>query len=281
MNATIVRNEPAVSKFRVVAASLIDMVIDLLLPTVVYLLLAPTHLAVAIRLTLGGFVVAAKATSGHTGQAASRARYAFAAAGSAAACAATIAASAAGAGISASIVAGTVVIAISSALLLRADHRQLDGFAILILAELVVSVVVTLVSNDPRFVLARPAVYTAIAGVYAFTTLRTKPFMMQITRPIAAGGDPVRAAAFDRAWDESARFRAAERAMTVGLGIMLLAEAVLRVVIVYSQPEHAVLKASLLSQLPAIGLFVLWFVVARFAIVPIASKEVDALMPRD
>ena len=31
------------------------------------------------------------------------------------------------------------------------------------------------------------------------------------------------AAAFDRAWHESARFRAAERAMTIGLGIVLLA----------------------------------------------------------
>ena len=39
------------------------------------------------------------------------------------------------------------------------------------------------------------------------------------------------------------------------------------------------LKASLFSQLPAIGLLVLWFVAARFAFVPVASKEVDALMP--
>jgi len=67
--------------------------------------------------------------------------------------------------------------------------------------------------------------------------------------------------------------------MTISLGLVLLAEAVLRVAIVYSQPEHAVLKASLFSQLPAIGLLVLWFVAARFAFVPVASKEVDALMP--
>jgi hypothetical protein len=60
---------------------------------------------------------------------------------------------------------------------------------------------------------------------------------------------------------------------------MLLAEAGLRVAIVYTQPEHAVLQASLLSQLPAIGLFFLWFLTARFIIVPIASKDVDALMP--
>ena len=278
---------PAVSKLRVVAASLADLAIDLLLPTLVYVLLAPTHLAVAIRLTLGGFVMAAKATTGQSisdtdqGRPADqRTRIALAAAGAAAACAVTVIMTAAGAGTTASIVAGTVVSAISSVLLLRADHRDLDTFAILVLAELVISVVITLVSSDPRFVLARPAVYTAIAGLYMFTTLRAKPFMMQITRPIAAGGDPVRADAFDRAWAASARFRTAERGMTISLGIVLLAEAVLRVVTVYSQPEHAVLKASLFSQLPAIGLLAVWFIVARFAFVPVASKEVDALMPQ-
>jgi hypothetical protein len=280
MSETIAATEPALSKLRVITASLVDIAIDLLLPTVVYLLLAPTHEAVAIRLTLGGFLVAAKATSGHAGQAAGRTRYAIAAAGAAAACAVTIAASAAGAGPTASIVGGTLVSGITTGLLLFADRHHLDTFAILVLVELAISVFLALISSDPRFVLARPAVYTAIAGIYAFSTLRGKPFMVRITRPIAAGGDPIRAAAFDRAWDESARFRAAERWMTAGLGVMLLAEAVLRVVIVYSQPEQAVLKASLLSQLPAIGLFVLWFAVARFMIVPIASREVDALMPR-
>src|ERR1700691_3000455 len=88
--ATTLRTEPAVSKSRLITASLADMVIDLLLPTAVYLLLAPTHMAAVIRLALGGFLIAA------------------------------------GAGTTASIAAGTLVIAISSALLLRADHRHLD-----------------------------------------------------------------------------------------------------------------------------------------------------------
>jgi hypothetical protein len=171
-----------------------------------------------------------------------------------------------------------VVTAVCTGLLLRADHHHLDTFAILVLAELATGVILVLVSSDPRFVLARPAVYTAVAGIYALTTIRTRPFMMDMTRPLAAAGNPARAVAFDRAWQESARFRAGERLMTALLGIMLLAEAALRVITVYSQPEHAVLKASLLSQLPSIGLFALWFIITRFAIVPVLSKEVDALM---
>ncbi len=267
-----------VSKSRVITANLVDIAVDLLLPTAVYLLLAPTHLAVAIRLTMGGFLVAGKAAAGRTGRPASRVRFGLAAAGAAAACAVTVLASFAGASTTMSIVAGTVVTAVCTGLLLRADRHQLDSFAILVLTELAISVILASVSSDPRFVLARPAVYSAVAGIYVFTTLRGRPFMMDVTRPLAAAGNPARAAAFDRAWHESARFRAGERIMTASLGVMLLAEAVLRVIVVYSQPEHAVLKASLLSQLPSLGLFALWFVIARFVIVPIVSKEVDALM---
>jgi hypothetical protein len=268
----------AISKSRVIIASLVDIAVDLLVPTAVYLLLAPTHLAVAIRLTLGGFLIAGKAAAGRSGQPVSRGRLGLAAGGAAAACAATVIASIAGASTTASIAAGTAVTAVCTLVLLRADRHHLDSFAILVLTELAISVILVLVSSDPRFVLARPAIYSAIAGIYMFATLRTRPFMMGVTRPFASEGNPVRAAAFDRAWQESARFRAGERIMTASLGIMLLAESALRVITVYSQPEHAVFKASLLSQLPALVLFALWFIVARFAIVPVVSKEVDALM---
>lgn len=287
-----------VSKVRIAVGSLFDIAIDLVLPTAAYLLLAPTHLPVAIRLTMGGFLVAGKATTGHTalgpsasghdapGEAAdgradrlaSRNRLWASFGGAAAACAVTAILWLAGTGVTASIVAGTVVTAACAGLLLFSGRRQLDSFALLVLAELALSVIMSLVSADSRFILARPAVYTAAAGVYALATVRGKPFMMGVTRPFAAAGDPVRAEAFDRAWYESARFRVAERLMTALLGVVLLAEAALRVVTVYSQPEGAVLKASLLSQLPSVILFVAWFAIVRFVIVPVASKEVDALM---
>ena len=101
---------------------------------------------------------------------------------------------------------------------------------------------------------------------------------MQIA-PIGFGGDP----SARMPWtgpDGVARSAWPNGHMTITLGVVLLAEAVLRVATVYSQPEHAVLKASLLSQAPAIGLLVLWFIIARLAFVPLASKEVDVLMPR-
>jgi hypothetical protein len=148
-----------------------------------------------------------------------------------------------------------------------------------VLGEVAISVVLVTISTDARFILVRPAFYTAIAGGYAIVTCWTaQPFMMEVTRPIAAGGDPLRAAAFDRAWTTSAAFRRVELAMTFGLGLVLLAEAVLRVVAVYTQPADAVVHASLISQVPAAVLFVGYLVVVRVFAVPVASREVDQEM---
>jgi hypothetical protein len=96
---------------------------------------------------------------------------------------------------------------------------------------------------------------------------------------MAAEGNPVRAEAFERAGRESARFRRAEQSMTAGLGIVLLAEAVLRVVMVWSHPESNAIVASLWSQILSIGLFVVYFVVIKLVFIPVASREVDSLMP--
>jgi hypothetical protein len=184
----------------------------------------------------------------------------------------------AGVGDTWAIIAGSLVLgaAVIPILLRRA---RIDGFALLVLGEVAISVLLVTISTDARFILVRPAFYTAIAGLYAIATCWTsQPFMMEVTRPIAAGGDPLRAAAFDRAWRTSPAFRRVELAMTAGLGVVLLGEAGLRVVAVYTQPPDAVVNASLLSQLPAVVLFVGYLVLIRIFAVPIASREVDAEM---
>ena len=63
--------------------------------------------------------------------------------------------------------------------------------------------------------------------------------------------------------------------MTFGLGAVLLGEAALRVVVVYSQPPSAVLHASLVSQLPGVVLLVGYLALIRIFAVPVASREVD------
>jgi hypothetical protein len=292
-------------KARVLAVGLLDIAIDLLLPTVVYLALAPTGRSAAVRLTVGGFAVAAKSVTGsvshgpsgdqrddadadvevgreapapEAGSRLTSSRLMVGVGLAVVAALVTLVASYAGADDAVAIISGTVVLGAGAVpVLLR--NRRIDGFALLVLAEVAMSVVLVLISTDPRFILVRPAFYTAVAGLYALVTCWTdKPFMMQVTRPVAAGGNPLRAAAFDRAWFTSRTFRRAEIGMTAGLGVVLLGEATLRVIAVYSQPEGAVLNASLLSQLPGLVLFVGYLVVVRVFVVPVASREVDAEM---
>jgi hypothetical protein len=282
-----IASKPAFAKARILAAALVDVMIDLLLPTAIYYLLAPTHQSAVIRLTIGGYFVAAKAGAGHISPDDARMRstgffrgFVLGALVAAVASAVTLGVVAAGLSDTTAIMAGTVLLALVQGVRLARGHRKLDGFALLVLVEMAATIILTSISNTPRFILVRPSFYTAIAGFYVLFTIRSeRPFMMQLSKPMAAEGNPVRAEAFERAGRESARFRRAEQSMTAGLGIVLLAEAVLRVVMVWSHPESNAIVASLWSQILSIGLFVVYFVVIKLVFIPVASREVDSLMP--
>jgi hypothetical protein len=159
-------------------------------------------------------------------------------------------------------------------------RRTVDTFAVLVLVlvELALGVALNVVSSgDPRFLLVRTAFYTFVAAVYIFGTAGTNiPLMYVASRPMAVAGDPRRDIAFTRAWDNSAAFRRIQRMMTVGLGVVLLAEAVLRVVIVFRSAATDVIVTSSSSQLPVIVLFVLSVIGFRVLAVPRVSAIVDA-----
>jgi hypothetical protein len=158
--------------------------------------------------------------------------------------------------------------------------RQIDGFAALVLIEVAAGVVLTSISGDARFMLARTSLYVAIAGVVIlWTTWSDRPVMRVALKPVASKGDPARAEAFERAWRNSRRFRMLYRGMTAGLGAVLLVDAVVRVVIIYGYPADGVLRSSLMSQLPLIVLVGLWFAVGRGLAVPRAERLLEAELP--
>jgi hypothetical protein len=279
---------PMPSKARIIATAFIDVGIDLLLPTAIFALLAPTHLSALLRLTMGGYFVAAKAGAGHFSSGEGSAehisfRRAFITGTviAAMATAVTIIAKTAALSDMRAIACGAVVLALIQGTCLFRTHRRLDGFALLVLVELAATIILTSVSNTPRLILIRPSFYTAIAGLYVLSTVwAERPLVMRVTKPMAAEGDPVRAEAFERAGRESIRFRRAEQSMTAGLGVVLLGEACLRVLSVWSHPQSDVIVSSLWSQVPAIGLLVVYFVVVKLIFVPRVSREVDAFMPQ-
>jgi hypothetical protein len=102
--------------------------------------------------------------------------------------------------------------------------------------------------RDPRFLLAKPSLYTAIAGAYLIgTSFRGKPLSYEGALQMGTKGDPVRAAAFARCWEQAPQFRTTLRIASLGWGLACLIDAVLRVVVVYRFPLD---RAAWLSNVP-------------------------------
>lgn len=266
------------TKLRIAILPVADLLIDVFAPTLVYLLLTWTDLPNSVRLSIGGFAVAAKGVARIPDllvDRTQRRRLGLGLLVAVIAAASTVVVFELAGSEHWSIVVGAVVLGLGLTPLLVVDRRR-DHVAALVVVEIGISVILTLISTSAFFILVRPAIYTAIAGAYVLATVPTAdPFALRISRTVTAAGDSLRAKAFDESWSSSPRFRRTQRWMSASLGVTLLAESVLRVVIVYTQPPEAVLHASLLSQLPGILLFVVWFAGIRFVAKPIVAREVN------
>jgi hypothetical protein len=267
------------------AVMIANTAVDFLLPTLVLAALAPSGMSSAVRLAIGGSLLTGKAVGGRVE--AGEFRWRLAAVAAFLPTAAIVGCHLAGLGDVASMVAGSILAgAVVVGDLLRTRIRgeaghQIDGFAALVLVEVAAGVVLTSISGDARFVLARTSLYVAIAGVVIlWTTWSDRPVMRVALKPVASKGDPARAEAFERAWRNSQRFRMLYRAMTAGLGAVLLVDAVVRVVIIYGYPADGVLRSSLISQLPLVVLIGLWFAAGRGLAVPRAERLLEAELRR-
>ena len=77
---------------------------------------------------------------------------------------------------------------------------RLDALGLLVVAEIAVSVALAASTGDPRLVLARPAVYLAVAGVVnLISCVAGRPLSYTGAAPMATKGDPQRAVAYERA----------------------------------------------------------------------------------
>ncbi|MGC3001262.1 VC0807 family protein [Streptomyces sp. G35A] len=116
-------------------------------------------------------------------------------------------------------------------------HRKLDAIGIFTTVLLLLSAAASLMTSDPRIVLARNGLFTALAGVWLLVTLFTaRPFTYQALRTLLPG----RTAVLERLWETDAAFRRVWRGLTVLWGVGLLCDALLRVVMAYSLPIDTV-----------------------------------------
>ena len=160
-----------------------------------------------------------------------------------------------------------------NALITTIRRGRLDALGLLVVAEIAVSVALAAITQDPRLILARPAVYLAVAGlVNLISCFAGRPLSYTAATPMATKGDPERAVAYERAWHHSPELRAIHRQLTAGIGLAMLVYAVLRVLIVYSFSTGT---AVLGQEVPGLLLIALVVVLIRLR-VPRLRRIVDA-----
>jgi hypothetical protein len=143
--------------------------------------------------------------------------------------------------------------------------RRLDLIALVTLSVLVLSVVLGLLSDNPRTLAIREGWTAALGGVFGAWMLVTvfvgRPAQLTLGRTIAEvkrGAEG--AAAWAGRWDTDARFRRGLRINTAAWGAVLLAGAVAHIVLVYTLPIDLISLVTNVVWFGSLGCLITWHV---------------------
>ncbi|WP_442817072.1 VC0807 family protein [Streptomyces sp. NBC_01334] len=139
------------------------------------------------------------------------------------------------------------------------SRRTVNGLAGLILVVNIVGLVLSLVSGDPRLMLAKDSGVSSTIGIGILVSVALgRPMMTAAVKPFLVKGDAVREAAWARlesgASVASADFRKRERAFSVVWGVVLLVECVVRVVGAYTVPVDTMVWLGSVVMVVAMGI---------------------------
>lgn len=134
-------------------------------------------------------------------------------------------------------------------------NRRFDITAAFSLSLVVGSGVMSLVTGDPRLLLVRDSWLGALFGVWILATLMTqRPFVMVTSRAIVVAKlGEAGAKAWEGRWDREPDFRRHIRILSAIWGVVLLADAGVRIVLAYSLPIDAVPGVSTVQWLVVLG----------------------------
>jgi hypothetical protein len=143
--------------------------------------------------------------------------------------------------------------------------RRVDLVALVTLSVLVLSVVLGLLSDDPRTLAIREGWTAALGGLFGAWMLITvvvgRPAQLTLGRTIAEvkrGAEG--AAAWAARWDTDARFRRGLRVNTAAWGGVLLASAVVHVVLVYMLPIDLISGVTTVVWFATLACLITWHV---------------------
>ena len=146
-----------------------------------------------------------------------------------------------------------------------ARNRRVDLVALFTLSVLVLSVVLGLLSDDPRTLAIREGWTAALGGLFGLWMLVTvvvgKPAQLTLGRTVAEIKRGVEgAAAWAARWDTDARFRRGLRIDTAAWGAVLLANAVVHVVLVYTLPIDLISLVTTVEWFASLACLITWHV---------------------
>ncbi|MEV5708255.1 VC0807 family protein [Actinoallomurus sp. NPDC052274] len=158
-----------------------------------------------------------------------------------------------------------VLVAAPYAVWTIARDRRIDLLALVTLSILVLSVVLGLLSDDPRSLAIREGWTAALGGLFGAWMLVSvfigKPAQLTLGRAIAEikrGAEG--AAAWAARWDTDARFRRGMRVDTAVWGAVLLANAVIHIVLVYTLPIDLISLVTTVAWFGVMACLVAWHV---------------------
>jgi len=120
-------------------------------------------------------------------------------------------------------------------------RRRLDGVGGVVVVSVLATIALSLLTDNPRFLLAREGFITALWGLWFLATLRARrPAAFRLARPLMEGRRSFGQASWDELWATEPAFGRIWRVSTVMWGAGLLVDAVLRVLMSYTLPVAVV-----------------------------------------
>jgi hypothetical protein len=168
-----------------------------------------------------------------------------------------------------SLLAATVVSGLRTAwTAIRA--RRLNPFSTVMLAVFGVGLALAFVTADPRLMILKDSAGTAVVGLlFLVTTLAGRPLTLEAHKAWSPG----EAAEIDRAWAGDPEARHVYRVTSLGWGVGLLVEAVVRVPLVFLVPVEIMVGLSTAMWIVTVVLLIGW---QRWYIARVQRREAAA-----
>lgn len=142
-------------------------------------------------------------------------------------------------------------------------HRKADAFGLFMLTGFVLSLLAFLLGGSEKLILMRESLVTGILGlIFIGSLFYSKPLIYHFAIRFSSSGESEQKGKFAYNWGIP-YFRFVIRLMTAVWGISLLAEAVIKTILVYELSISAFLAVSQIIFYSIIGVTILWTVIYR------------------